>query len=407
MRARRSGDAGPAPPYAAGMSLQRMQPVRGSAPARPLFVDAALAVGLAAIVLLGTYFASKHQPARRPFDAGTVALIVVAAGSLVMRRRYAVVVLSVVFGVTLLYLSVGYANSPIWLILITAYVTAVFRGHRVAAAVVAGLGLITVPWLDFFFRDAPAPSFAVVAGLAAWLLVLLGAAELVRIRGERVAEAAWSREEEARRRASEERLRIARELHDALGHHLSLISVQSGVALHLNEDLPEQARTSLAAIREASNEGLSELRSVLEVLRQDGERAPRSPTSTLARLDELVSQASAAGLQVHVETEGEPRQLSFGVDVAAFRIVQEALTNVTRHARGAAATLRIVYGQRVLTVQIDDDGRGSQTRGSAGSGKGIVGMRERAAALGGELQAGPRPGGGFRVRARLPLDGER
>jgi signal transduction histidine kinase len=387
------------------MSAARVEPVRGTDPRRSLIVDAAIATGLAAFVILGTYFASQHQPARRPFDAGTVALIVTAAGALIARRRFPVPVLTVVFGAVLVYLSVGYANSPIWLILITAYVTAVFRGHRVAAAIVAGIGLVTVPWLDYLFRGAPAPSFAVVAGLAAWLLVLLGAAEIVRIRGERVAEAARIREEESLRRASEERLRIARDLHDALGHQLSLINVQSGVALHLNEHLPEQARTSLAAIRDASKEGLTELRSVLDILRQDGEPAPRAPTSTLARLDDLVSQAAAAGLDVHVETDGALRPLPFGVDVAAFRIVQEALTNVTRHARGAAATVRVAYGERELTVQIDDDGRGSQTRGSAGTGKGILGMRERVGALGGELQAGPRPGGGFRVRARLPLDG--
>jgi signal transduction histidine kinase len=398
-------DGGVKPAYAAGMSELHAETGPATSPRRTLIVDVALAAGLAAIVLIGTYFASHNQPTRRPFDAGTAALIVVAAGALTVRRRYPVAVLTVVFGAILVYFSIGYANSPIWLILITAYVTAVFRGHRVAAAIVAVAGLATIPWLDFWFRDAPAPSFAVLAGLAAWLLVLLGAAEIVRIRRERAAEAVRIRREEALRRASEERLRIARELHDALGHQLSLISVQSGVALHLNEDLPEQARASLTAIREASNRGLSELRSVLDVLRQEGEQAPRSPTSTLARLDELVSQSSAAGLEVRVETEGEVRPLPFGVDVAAFRIVQEALTNVTRHARGAVATVRVTYADSLLTVQVEDDGAGSPTRGSAGTGKGIVGMRERVGALGGELQAGPRPGGGFRVQARLPLDG--
>jgi signal transduction histidine kinase len=372
---------------------------------RTLIVDGAIAIALIVFTLSAAAFASQHQPARRPFDAGAAALIVLAAGSLSVRRRYPVAVMGVVFGAILVYFAFGYAQSPIWLIMILAYVTAVFRGHRVAAAVVAVLGLVTFPWLDFVFRDKPAPSSAVVAGLAAWLLVLLGAAELVRIRRERVVEAARIREEETLRRASEERLRIARELHDALGHQLSLISVQSGVALHLNEDLPDQARASLTAIRDASNEGLSELRSVLDVLRQDGERAPRSPTSTLTRLDDLVSQAAAAGLPVRVETDGDVRPLPFGVDVAAFRIVQEALTNVTRHARGATATVLVRYGDRSLIVQVDDDGGETPTRESVGTGTGIVGMRERVAALGGELQAGPRPEGGFRVRARLPLDG--
>jgi signal transduction histidine kinase len=235
--------------------------------------------------------------------------------------------------------------------------------------------------------------------------VLLGGAEIVRVRRERVVEAARIKEEEALRRASEERLRIARDLHDALGHHLSLINVQAGVALHLNEELPDQARTSLTAIKQASKEALTELRSVLDILRQEGEPAPRSPTSTLARLDDLVSQAAAAGLEVRMVTEGQVRPLPFGVDVAAFRIVQEALTNVTRHAGEATATVRVSYGERELSLQIDDDGRGPATDGARGTGKGIMGMRERAGALGGELQAGPRPEGGFRVQARLPLDG--
>ena len=287
-----------------------------------------------------------------------------------------------------------------------AYFTAVVRGHHVAAAITAVAGFAVFPWLDYVIRDGEAPAPASLVGLAAWLLVLLGAAEVVRIRRERIAEAARVREEETLRRASEERLRIARELHDAIGHHLSLISVQSGVALHVNEQLPDQARTSLTAIKQASGEALSELRSVLDILRQEGERAPRSPTSTLDRLDDVVSQAAAAGLDVRTDIDGAPRPLPFGVDVAAFRIVQEALTNVSRHARGATATVRVGYDERDLTVQIDDDGRGSTASETVGSGKGLRGMRERVGALGGELEAGPRPSGGFRVRARLPLDGE-
>jgi signal transduction histidine kinase len=373
--------------------------------------DAALAVALAAFLLVGTYFASQGQPERRAFDAGAVVLLLVAAGALAWRRRYPVPVLLVVFGATLTYNVLGYAGGPIWLALIVAYFTAVVAGHRLPAAIVAVAGFLVFPWLDFLLRDRPAPSPGALAGLAAWLLVLLGVGEGIRIRRERAAEAARIREEEALRRAGEERLRIARELHDALGHHLSLISMQSGVALHLNKELPEQARSSLTAIKQASKEALSELRSVLDILRQEGEPAARSPTWTLARLDDLVSQAAAAGLEVRTETDGEVRRLPFAVDVAAFRIVQEALTNVTRHAGPATATVRVSYGDRDLTVQVDDDGKGVEPPSPVGdrqvrrSGKGITGMRERAAALGGDLEAAPRPGGGFRVLARLPLDG--
>jgi signal transduction histidine kinase len=378
----------------------------GSASRTSLIVDGALAAGLAAFLTVGTYFASQGQPDRRPFDAGAIALVIVAAGALAWRRRRPVAVLGVVFGAALIYFVVGYANGPIWLALIVAYFTTVVGGHRLAAAVTAVVGFGVFPWLDYLLRDQPGPSLVGMAGLAAWLLVLLGVAEAIRIRRERMVEAARIREEEALRRAGEERLRIARELHDTLGHHLSLISMQSGVALHLNKELPEQARSSLAAIKQASKEALAELRSVLDILRQEGEPASRSPTWTLARLEDVVSQAAAAGLVVRTESDGEVRPLPFAVDVAAFRIVQEALTNVARHAGPATATVRVSYGDRDLTVQVDDDGRGLSAHGSApGSGKGIVGMRERVAALGGDLQAGPRPGGGFRVRACLPLDG--
>ncbi|MGH2650777.1 MAG: sensor histidine kinase, partial [Actinomycetota bacterium] len=140
-------------------------------------------------------------------------------------------------------------------------------------------------------------------------------------------------------------------------------------------------------------------------LRQGDEQAPRAPTPTLRQLDDLVSRAAAAGLQVRTETVGEVRPLPFGVDVAAFRIVQEALTNVARHAESGTATVQIAYGERDLTLQVDDDGRGLAAHGTPASGKGILGMRERVATLGGDLEAGPRPEGGFRVRARLPLDG--
>jgi signal transduction histidine kinase len=379
----------------------------GTTPRMSLLFDCGLAAVLMVFISVGTWFAIENQPSSRPFDAWTIVLVILVAGALALRRQFPVAVLAVVFGATVVYRAVGYANGPIWIALVVAYVTAVVRGHRLAAAIVAVAGFAFFPWSDALFGhgNGRAPSAVAVAGLAAWLLVLIGVGEAIRVRRERVAEAARIREEGALRRASEERLRIARELHDALGHHLSLINVQSGVALHVNEELPEQARGSLTAIKQASKEALTELRSVLEILRQDDERAPRSPTSTLARLDDLVSQAGAAGLEVRTETEGEVRPVPFGVDVAAFRIVQEALTNVTRHAGPATATVRVSYGDRDLTVEVDDDGRGPASAGPTGGERGIVGMRERVAALGGELQAGPRPGGGFRVWARLPLDG--
>jgi len=378
------------------------------APARraSLVSDSALAAALAVVLSVGTYFSAWHQHGHRSVDAGAIALVVASAGTLALRRRYPVAVLALVFGTTLIYFVLGYASGPIWLALIVAYYTATACGHRLAAVIAGVAGLAIFPWLDYLLRDGSPPSLAGLAALAAWLLVVLGAGEAVRIRRERAAAAARIEEEEARRQASEERLRMARELHDSLGHYLSLISVQSGVALSLNQELPEQARTSLATVKQASKEALSELRSVLDILRQDGERAPRSPTATLARLSDLVAQATAPGLEVRAETEGSVRPLPFGVDLAAYRIVQEALTNVARHAGPATATVRVIYGEDDVTVQVDDDGGGrTGDPQPPASGNGIAGMRERVAALGGELDVGPRPGGGFRVRARFPLGG--
>jgi signal transduction histidine kinase len=395
------------PAYCAAMSVVRGRTGAGAAPRRNLIADGALAAGLGAFLAVGTYVTTPYHHAHRPFDAGAVALLVTAAAVLAWRRRYPVPVTAAAFGITLLYFMLGYPNGPIWLSLIVACFTAAVRGHRLAAAITAAASFGIFPWLDYLIQDAPPPSAAFLAGLAAWILLLLGAAEIVRIRRERAAEATRVREQETLRQASEERLRIARELHDAIGHHLSLINVQSGVALHLGEELPEQARGSFAAIKQASKEALAELRSVLSILRQEDEPVPRSPTPTLARLDDLVAQAGAAGLKVRTETGGQVRPLPFSVDAAAFRIVQEALTNVTRHAGPATATVRVRYGEQDLTVQVDDDGRGPRANAPTAEGKGITGMRERVSAVGGEFQAGPRPGGGFQVRARLPLDGNR
>jgi signal transduction histidine kinase len=205
---------------------------------------------------------------------------------------------------------------------------------------------------------------------------------------------------EERRRAGEERMRIARELHDVLAHSISLISVQAGVALHLMDEQPGQSRTALQAIKQASSEALVELRSVLDVLSQSEAQAPRPPATGLAHLGNLVAGVQATGLEVRTQVEGTPRPVPAGADLTAYRIVQESLTNVTRHAGPATATVLVRYGDRELTVQVDDHGRGP---GASGPGNGIRGMRERVAALGGQLTAGPRPGGGFRVEAHLPL----
>jgi signal transduction histidine kinase len=363
--------------------------------------DVAIAVALAAFMIPASYGASSHQSPHRTNDALAVVLLLLATLPLAARARWPRQVLAIVFSATLAYVTIGYASGPQWPALIIAFVTMVVAGHRLLAGLAIVVGGALFLWLPDLVGTGNGPSVLGVFALIAWLLALLAAGELIRSRRERWVEARRTREEEARRRAGEERLLIARELHDVLAHNISLISVQAGVALHLMDERPEQARTALEAIRQASGETLREMRAVLDVLRAD-EQAPRAPTAGLARLEEIVSRSAAAGLDVELDVEGEPRPLPAGVDLAAFRIVQEALTNVTRHAQAAHATVRLTYGEDELTVQVDDDGRGDGEQVTAGGGNGIPGMRERAAALGGSLEAGRREGGGFRVRARLP-----
>ena len=367
--------------------------------------DATLALAVGVIQIVATTFAAERQSGREPLDMLGYALLAAGPVALLARRSHPVPVLGVAFVATLSYWLAGYPRGPVFLALIVAFVTAVIAGYRMLAWLSIAVGYVSSIWLADLLGTEPTPRPGQAAALAAWLLVLVAAAEVLRVRRERAAEAARSREEQARRRAGEERLRIARELHDVLAHNISLINVQAGVALHLIDERPEQARGALSAIKDASKEALGELRSVLNVLRETDERPPRSPTAGLAHLDELVSRATAAGLEVRTEIDGPPRPLAARVDLAAFRIVQEALTNVARHAGPATATVRLAYGERELTLQVEDDGRGPTANGTTGGGSGIAGMRERAIALGGTLDAGARPGGGFQVRARLPLDG--
>jgi signal transduction histidine kinase len=369
-------------------------------PGRVLFV-----LGLIAFQIVGTFGAGRGQHEREAVDVVAVALVVAAALPLLWRRRYPLSVLVVSHSIVLAYWLLDYPGGPIFLSPFIAFFTAVLHGRRIGAWIVLAVGFVAFTLLPMLVRDEPAPALGQVVGVAAWLFVIAAAAEIVRVRRERMAEAAHMQEEEARRRASEERLRIARELHDVLAHNISMINVQAGVALHLLDEKPEQARPALTAIKQASKDALTELRSVLGVLRRvDEEDGSKDPAPTLARLDDLISRAKAAGLSVSKDVEGSVRPLPAPVDLAAFRIVQEALTNVLRHAGASTSTVLVRYADDAVTVQVDDDGRGSGPR-SPGSGSGIVGMRERAESVGGSLEAGPRPGGGgFRVRARLPLE---
>ena len=413
----------PSTPRSAFRPVHRF--VRGDAGDRRRAVWPALALAIFEVV--GTIGASQGQPEARDLDVLAFALVLTAPVALIWRRIRPELVLGTAFVSGMAYLALDYPKGPIFLGLALSYVNAVVLGWRRFAVGVLLAGYVLVAWVMPAFGDGPWPDWALAGGLAAWLLVLGSASELVRARLERAAERDAAEAEEARRRVSDERLRIARELHDVLAHDISLISVRAGVALHLVETQPDavdpdQVRDALTAIRDASRDALGELRSVLDVLRQ-GDAAPLAPTAGLDDLDSLVERARGTGLDVRLERlDGEGRAveaheltegLPAGVDLAAFRIVQEALTNVVRHAEATRATVRIRRTGDALEVQVDDDGVG--VAGAAGAadarlgdphgegGRGITGMRERALALGGTADAAPRPGRGFRVRARLPL----
>ena len=219
---------------------------------------------------------------------------------------------------------------------------------------------------------------------------------------DRAARLEREREERARAAVAEERGRIARELHDVIAHSMSVIVVQAGAAEQILEHDPARAREALRSIRRAGTDALEEMRRLLGILRHEDEELTLAPQPSIARLNELLGQARAGGLPVELVVDGQPRQLAPGVELAAYRIVQEALTNSRKHAGTAHAKVIVRYAPDALELDVVDDGRAA--RKGEGTGHGLVGMRERAALYGGVLEAGARPEGGFAVHARLPLD---
>ncbi|MFF0267378.1 sensor histidine kinase [Kribbella sp. NPDC004536] len=359
-----------------------------------------LPVVLAVFCVVGTFGAARGQTDRHQPDALMVVLVLISALALFWRSTHPVPVLWVIVGATLFYMLREYPWGPVIIPFVIAVFTTIRLGHRVAG------------WAGLISLYVGHVGGRIVLGLGQdgiYQVLLVGAcfcvlgflAELFRAHRDRVMAAAKTRQEEELRRAGEERLRIAQELHDVVAHHISLINVQAATALHLVDRQPEQAAPALSAIKDASKEALVELRSIVGVLRQSDESAPRQPVAGLDHLDHLVSRTARAGLEVHKLIHGEARPLASGLDRAAFRIIQESLTNVVRHAKATSATVRIQYGEQALVLQIDDNGESLTTQPKEGNG--ISGMRERATALGGTLTANRTPAGGLRITATLPL----
>jgi signal transduction histidine kinase len=282
--------------------------------------------------------------------------------------------------------------------LVVALVAAVVTGHRLTAWLVAA-GVLTAHGAAVVRDPDRGWSWAGATATLAWALLVLALGEVVRVRRERGLSHRRALAEERRRQAGEGRLRIAQELHDVVAHHMSLINVQASVALHLRGSHPEQVDEALRVIKGASKEALVELRSLIEVLREGEGPAPRRPAASLAALDDLVERSRYAGLDVTAEVTGTPAPLPPGVELAAYRVVQEAVTNVVRHSGADRAEIAVEHRPGSLLVRVDDDGHGVPDVGVLDEGHGIRGMRERAAALGGDVQVEPSPLGGLRVTA--------
>jgi signal transduction histidine kinase len=372
-------------------------------------VEAGLPVLVAAGFVVGSALLAS-APRLDPLGYG---LLIAGAAALLVRRRHPVVALVGTVIPAFAYDLLNYPGGLCTIAVGVALFAVADAGHTRAgiAAVVAVVGGFLA--IGAVLGRGHVIDLITALWFAGWLVASLILGETTRSRRaylqeveQRALQAERSREDEASRRAGEERIRIARELHDVLAHRISMISVQSGVGAHLLDRDPDQARSALLAVNRASKEAMQELRATLGLLRQVDDPESRSPAPGLAQLERVMASTTAAGLDVRLEISGQARELPTGVDLAAYRIIQESLTNVIRHARAVTAQIAITYRRSDVVIQIDDDGPGSdEPDAPTTDGNGLLGMRERATALGGDLDAGPLAAGGYRVRARLPLDG--
>ncbi|ASR38831.1 two-component sensor histidine kinase [Prauserella marina] len=356
------------------------------------------ALALSVFVIGITTVAAIHQPEANSLWIGGYALLAGAALPLLVRGKYPLIVFAVSIVCTLIYYWTGYPGGPaILLPALALYTLTTVRGVLVAG--IAGATVLVASYIAFVASGRGwlpgAPSAGFVAGIAA----VIGIGAAVRSRKAATKANREQREEHERRLAEQERLRIAREVHDVVAHSLAMINVQAGVAAHVADRRPEQAKEALRNIKSASAEALADLRATLAVLRSADATAP---APSLRMLDELLDHARAAGFAVTVH--GESGELPAPVDAAAYRILQESLTNVARHADNARAVeIRFERADGELTLVVRDDGEPPR---SPKPGNGLRGMRERVDALGGKVEAGPSTEGtGFQVTAVLPVEG--
>jgi signal transduction histidine kinase len=361
-------------------------------------VDAALALVLTVLYLPGVMD-----------DEGVAVVVPLALAQtvpLAFRRVRPVAVLAVTLVAGMVF-NVGFADSPtLPLGVVVALYTVAARCERTVskrAALVTGIAL-PVPILVAAGFEVDSALLPLGITASAWILgdnlrtrrAYLAELEAKAVRLER------EREEEARRAVAREQARIARELHDVISHNVSVMVVQAAAGADVFDAEPSRARSALTSIEATGREALSELRRLLGVIRID-EDATLTPQPGLERLAQMLEQVRAAGLAVELTVEGPSSPLPPGLDLAAYRIVQEALTNTLKHARASRAEVALRYGAAELAVDVLDDGRGATAKGTPGGGHGLAGMRERVALFDGRILAGPRSEGGFAVSARFPL----
>jgi signal transduction histidine kinase len=353
--------------------------------------NALLVLVLLATGLVGTAPAAENQGVGE-IRWWVYVPVLIAALAMLVRVRFPLHALAAAAAATGAYMLLGNFYGPIlFSFAVAVHTVAVYRPLRVsatAAGAVMVLLLVCGTVGTGFGPDSVAP-------VAAWVAAPLAVGFTVRVNRE---QAAQKRRDEARRQADAERLRVAQEVHDVVGHGLAAINMQAEIALHLLAKGDSDATGALTAISRTSRESLDELRATLGAVRRGED--DRSPAPGLARLDALVDRTRAVGVPVSVDVDGPVTGLPAAVDLAAYRIVQESLTNVLRHAGTATAAVRVRVAGADLTIEVSDTGRGGPP---ANGGHGLAGMRERVAALGGSLHAGPRPEGGFAVTATLPV----
>lgn len=401
-----------------------MQAPRTSVPVRALALDLLLALAVAVMQLQGTLSRAAAEPETvlRPLtDLGHLGyvLLIVSGAVIALRRLLPVAVFAVTALASLTYYTLDFPDGPTWIGLFVALysLTAYGDGRRSVAIAAVGIAVLTTGWLLAATDLEPRAAIG-------WVFFRIGASvmsaalgESVRTRRVIAAEALAraelaerTREEEARARVDEERLRIAREVHDTVAHAIAVINVQSGVTAHLLDRRPEGTREALRAIEQTSARALREMRSILGVLRDDHD--DRAPHPGLGQIDDLLATARDAGLDIEVEGAPPAAALPSAVDSAAYRLLQESITNVIRHVGPTRVRVGLDSGADYLRLSVTNAGGPAGAGGThpdravvapVGAGRGIVGMRERCELLGGELDAGPVAGGGFAVTARLPL----